>query len=100
MTHAPLAGYTCWSCDFKWSQSLGPSCGWEPVEEWPWGVRMIHIDAPPAGCPKCGHPYMTCDRFATSSLSRRSSGGRAPVLYSGGREFDSTPPAPTLKEVL
>ena len=52
------AGYTCWGCDHKWSQPLGPSVGWTPEGE------MIHIDAPPSGCPRCGHPYMTCDRFA------------------------------------
>ncbi len=47
-----LAVYQCLSCDLEWQQPLGPSIGWTG------DGLFIQPDAPPNGCPGCGHLYM------------------------------------------
>lgn len=46
------ADYRCLSCGLEWQQPLGPSIGWTS------DGHFIQPDAPPKGCPGCGHRYM------------------------------------------
>jgi rubrerythrin len=56
-----LARYQCLSCDLEWQQPLGCSVGWTPE-----GL-FIQPDAPPTGCPSCGHPYMKWLNYGASA---------------------------------
>lgn len=54
-----LAHYKCFSCEFQWGKLLGASVKIDGCDS----QTFIQHDAPPEGCPRCGHLYMKWENY-------------------------------------